>query len=229
VVEPSPSRSASDLDQTLPDLRFEPSAPDDDEAEDMATGAAAAAPAARGFVNPWGRVVPVRPNVAGFVDKNWPAAEALAKQLPGATPEQMLAALGSENNYGDNWMAKQKGNYGGIHFDPSRGRAGYFPGQTGVFNTQGVYDSKVGKFVGAQPMAEFPPDKGFQLSGQVLVNRIKPYVPSGGITDPKQFFELIHEHGRWGDRNLAYIDNLYGRYGSYWLIKAASEARKKKP
>jgi hypothetical protein len=59
-----------------------------------------------------------------------------------------------------------------------------------------------------------------------LINRIKPFVPPGGITDPKQFFELIHEQGGWGHDTPAYMDNLYGHYGSYWLVKAASESRR---
>jgi hypothetical protein len=162
VAQDRPPVPASDLDETLPDLRFEPSASVGDsrltppnEDENAATDAAAT-PAQRTVIGPGGRVVPIYPNVKDFVTKNWPAAERLAGQINGATPEQVLTALGSENKYGSDPKASQYGNYGGIHFDPSHGQAGYFPGQTGVFTTKGVYDSKAKKFIHQVQMAAFP-------------------------------------------------------------------------
>lgn len=209
--------SAGDRDVSVFDPEFAPS-----HGDAVSVNPATAVPVKRAFVNPWGRTVPVYPNVKDFVIKNWPAAERLATQLPGVTPEQILTALGAENSYGADAKASRYGNYGGIHYDPSKG---YFPGQTGVFNTKGVVDPNSGKVVGVQPMAQFPTDKGFELSGQVLVNRIKPFIPSGGLIDSKQFFNLAHAHG-WGKTNPQYLDTIYGRQGSYWLVKAAAEDRK---
>ncbi len=52
-----------------------------------------------------------------FIVQNHDAAQRLANQIPGATPEMILAAMGRESKYGKDWKAKQYGNYGGVHFD----------------------------------------------------------------------------------------------------------------
>jgi hypothetical protein len=227
---PRPPVTPTDLQLQLPDQTYGPDEDegdgdreDDEEGMDDDSGAVteAGTAAKRAFVNPWGRTVPVYPNVKDFVTKNWAAAQRLASQLPGVTPEQFLTALGTENNYGADRKASQYGNYGGIHHDPSKG---YFPGQTGVFDTKGKIDPKSGKVIGVQQMAQFPTDKGFELSGRILVNRLKPFIPSGGVSDPKQFFDMAHAHG-WGTTNDKYLDTVYGRDGSYWLIKAAAQDR----
>jgi hypothetical protein len=182
--------------------------------------------------------------VLNFVRQNYAAAHRLANQIRGVTPEMVLAALGREGDYGNNWMATNHGNYGGIHFDDyvgfdaqhraipvqigQRGIRPYLPGQTGTFWTAGVPSpSNPDIRVRRQEMAAFPVASGFELSGQIQLDRIKPYVPKSGIATPEQFFMLLHVHG-FGSTNPTYVEDTMkrrpGNWGAYWLVQAASDA-----
>jgi len=186
---------------------------------------------------------PVHPNVVDFIRQNHAAALRLANQIPGVTPEMMLAAMGRECHFGADWKAVQYGNYGGVHFadwytdangkhipvnQGQRGNKPFLPGQTGIFWTAGrPSPSNPNVRVKRQEMASFPLDQGFELSGQIAINEIRPYVPQGGIQSPEMFFELLHEHG-YGVGNPTYVRDtlLLGppKWGPYWLVLAASNA-----
>jgi len=76
-------------------------------------------------------------------------------------------------------------------------------------------------------MAEFSGfmNDGFERSGQILINDLKPGVPPGGIQSPEQFFQLLHAHG-FGTTNGDYVQDSMrrqrGNWGAYWLVLAAS-------
>jgi hypothetical protein len=186
---------------------------------------------------------PVYPNVVDFIRQNHAAAQRLANQIPGVTPEMMLAAVGRECKYGQDWKAIQYGNYGGDHFDDwytdangkhipvtqgQRGDKPFLPGQTGTFWTAGRPSPNNPKvMVHQQEMASFPLDQGFELSGQIAINKIRPYVPQGGIQSPEMFFELLRDHG-YGVGNPKYIQGSLEQgppvWGAYWLVLAASNS-----
>jgi hypothetical protein len=186
---------------------------------------------------------PVHSNVVDFIKQNYLAAQRLANQIPGVTPEMMLAAMGLESTYGTDWKATQHGNYGGVHFDDwyidpngkhipvtqgQRGDKPFLPGQTGTFWTAGnLSQSDPNIRVGQKEMASFPLDKGFELSGQIAINKIRPYVPQGGIQNPEMFFELLRNHG-YGVGNPKYMQEALEQgpsvWGAYWLVLAASNA-----
>jgi hypothetical protein len=183
----------------------------------------------------------VYPYVVAFIKQNYPAAQRLANQIPGVTPEMMLAAMGLECTFGKDWKATQYGNYGGVHFDDwytdpngkhipvtqgQRGVRPFLPGQTGTFWTAGTpSQSDPNVRVGQKEMASFPLDKGFELSGQIAINKIGPYVPQGGIQSPEMFFELLRDHG-YGVGNPNYmlraLEQGPPKWGAYWLVLAAS-------
>jgi hypothetical protein len=185
----------------------------------------------------------VYPYVVAFIKQNYPAAQRLANQIPGVTPEMMLAAMGLECTFGKDWKATQYGNYGGVHFDDwytdpngkhipvtqgQRGVRPFLPGQTGTFWTAGTpSQSDPNVRVGQKEMASFPLDKGFELSGQIAINKIGPYVPQGGIQSPEMFFELLRDHG-YGVGNPNYmlraLEQGPPKWGAYWLVLAASNA-----
>jgi hypothetical protein len=78
-------------------------------------------------------------------------------------------------------------------------------------------------------MAAFPLDQGFELSGQIAIDEIRPHVPQRGIQNPEMFFELLHEHG-FGAGNATYMRDTFVQgppiWGAYWLVLAASNAEK---
>ncbi len=77
-------------------------------------------------------------------------------------------------------------------------------------------------------MASFPLDNGFELSGQIAIDKIKPYVPQGAVESPGMFFGLMQDHG-YGVGNANYMRDTLRQgpptWGAYWLVLAASNAR----
>jgi len=101
-------------------------------------------------------------------------AQTLAKSLGnGVTPTEVLAVAGNETGYGGGFA--KFGNFFGLH---GSGPAGTY------YTTQNH-----------TPVAMFPVQNGFLLSGQQFVNNVGPYMQPGMGTNPLQFFTILNQHG----------------------------------
>jgi len=160
--------------------------------------------------------VPCYANVRKFVNSNLAAAKTLASELPGVTPQEILAVAGGETTFGSAQSLAPHGNYFGLHGTG-------FAGQTGSYTTQ----PKDGSQGVLTPV--FPLSNGFLLSGQVFVNTEAQYLNGTDLSDPATFFNIISQHGYGTDRKDSYVNwmmlNKPTKHGPYALIGACMAAQ----
>jgi hypothetical protein len=113
-------------------------------------------------------------NVKNFVNAHLSDAQTLANSLGnGVTAPEVLAAAGNETGYGGGFA--RFGNFFGLHG----------PGPAGTYYTT---QNKT-------PVAMFPVQNGFLLSGLVFVNNVGQYMTPGMGTNPLVFFTILNQHG----------------------------------
>jgi RHS repeat-associated protein len=120
-----------------------------------------------------------------FIAAHLADATKLAGQL-GVSVADILGVAGEESTFGASNLAKNN-NFFGLH---NRSDGTPFPGQTGTYWTQPT-DPKVKPV----PTPTFNASTGFYDSGEVFVNREKPFLGAPESANPSTFASIIHQHG----------------------------------
>ena len=134
-------------------------------------------------------------NVRQFVLKHYAEAQKLADSLGnGVTAAEVLAVAGNETFWGKLDTHAKFGNFFGLH--------GHGP--DGTYYTTGNHT----------PVAKFPVNNGFLLSGQEFVKRLqnRKLMTSGLGDNPKAFFDVLNKSG-------LYAAESHGTYSDFMVRK----------
>lgn len=156
------------------------------------------------------------PWVRDFAAAHWADAQRIATALGHeVTPTEVLATAGNESYYGnlEKGFAKY-GNFFGLHG----------VGSAGTYYTTGtVTDPKTGRKVPV-PVAKFPLDEGFKMSGDVFLRKQLPVMTPGLGRHPVDFYTALNNNGyATGNRGYpAFMTQPTGKRGPYTLMRACT-------
>lgn len=156
------------------------------------------------------------PWIRDFAVTHWPEAQRIAAALGhDVTPTEVLATAGNETHYGDLTKGFAKyGNFFGLH---GSGPAGTY------FTTGTVLNPRTHKKEPV-PVAKFPVDRGFAMSGDAFVRKQSPVMTPGLGRHPVDFFTVLNHNG-YATGNPAYpgiMTKLTGARGPYTLMRACT-------
>lgn len=151
--------------------------------------------------DPLGLCAKCYPNVGNFVSSHLKDAQTIANSLGnGVTAAEVLAVAGNETHYGQGFASF--GNFFGVHGT----------GPAGTYYTSQNYT----------PVAKFPLENGFLMSGQAFIGLVGPYMQPNMGTNPLQFFTIANQHGyATGNSGYpAYMVSAGKNNGPYTLVLA---------